>query len=161
MKWEDFRGSDNVVDVRGSGGGGGVIVGGGLGIGAMIILGVIGYFLGIDPAELVLFDEQRGQVTRLPTFDRPLYGLAAAGDRAFWSTGAATVLRFDLARDANGAIGWTARAAIATGLGVAGAAAASGTTLALADNRGSLLLLDADTLAKAPILASSSSSSLD
>ena len=117
--------------------------------------------LGIDPAELVLFDEQRGQVTRLPTFDRPLYGLAAAGDRAFWSTGAATVLRFDLARDANGAIGWTARAAIATGLGVAGAAAASGTTLALADNRGSLLLLDADTLAKAPILASSSSSSLD
>ncbi len=53
MKWEDFRGSDNVVDVRGSGGGGGMIGGGGLGIGAMIILGVIGYFLGIDPRILI------------------------------------------------------------------------------------------------------------
>jgi predicted metalloprotease len=52
MKWEDFRGSDNVVDVRGSGGGG-MIGGGGLGIGAMIILGVIGYFLGIDPRILI------------------------------------------------------------------------------------------------------------
>ncbi len=117
--------------------------------------------LGIDPAELVLFDEQRGRVARLPTFGRPLYGLAAAGERAFWSTGAATVLRFDLARDADGAIAWTARATIATGLGVAGAAAASGKTLALADSRGSLLLLDADPLAKTALLASGSTASPD
>lgn len=52
MKWEDFRGSDNVVDVRGSGGGGS-IGGGGLGIGAMVILGILGYFLGIDPRILM------------------------------------------------------------------------------------------------------------
>jgi hypothetical protein len=52
MKWEDFRGSDNVVDVRGSGGGG-MVGGGGLGIGAMIILGIIGYFIGIDPRILI------------------------------------------------------------------------------------------------------------
>jgi serine/threonine-protein kinase len=112
--------------------------------------------LGIDPAELVLFDEQNGRVARLPTFDRPLYGLAAAGDRAFWSTGAATVLHFDLARNANGTIGWKARATIATGLGVAGAAAASGTTLALADDRGNLLLLDATALVAAPVLSAGS-----
>lgn len=117
--------------------------------------------LGIDPAELVLFDESRGRVARLPTFGRPLYGLAAAGDHSFWSTGAATVLRFDLARDASGAIGWTVRSTIATSLGVAGAAAASGTTLALADDRGNLVLLDADDLAKVPILASGSSASPD
>ena len=52
MKWEDFRGSDNIVDVRGSGGGG-MVGGGGLGIGAMIILGIIGYFIGIDPRILI------------------------------------------------------------------------------------------------------------
>ena len=117
--------------------------------------------LGIDPAELVLFDEPRGRVARLPTFGRPLYGLAAAGDHSFWSTGAATVLRFDLARATDGSLGWTVRSTIATSLGVAGAAAAPGTTLALADDRGALLLLDADDLAKAPILASGSSASLD
>ena len=117
--------------------------------------------LGIDPAELVLFDERSGQVARLPTFDRPLYGLAAAGDRAFWATGASTVLRCDLARTADGALGWEVRATIATGLGVATAAAAAGTTLALADNRGGLLLLDADALAKVPALASGSSASPD
>lgn len=52
MKWEDFRGSDNLVDVRG-GGGGGMVGGGGLGIGAMLILGILGYFLGIDPRILI------------------------------------------------------------------------------------------------------------
>ncbi len=58
MKWEDFRQSDNIEDRRGdSGGGGGMSVpmggGGGLGIGALIILSIIGYALGIDPRILI------------------------------------------------------------------------------------------------------------
>jgi predicted metalloprotease len=60
MRWEDFRRSDNIEDVRDSGGGysggrgfpipGG---GGGLGIGTIIVLGLIGWFLGIDPRILI------------------------------------------------------------------------------------------------------------
>ena len=55
MRWDDFRRSDNVEDDRGGGGigGGGFglpIGGGGLGIGTVIVLGIIGYALGIDPS---------------------------------------------------------------------------------------------------------------
>jgi predicted metalloprotease len=61
MKWEDFRQSDNIEDRRGDGGGGGgggfsIPMGGGgggLGIGTIVILGIIGYFLGIDPRILI------------------------------------------------------------------------------------------------------------
>lgn len=58
MRWEDFRRSDNIEDVRGEGGysgGGGFQIpgGGGLGIGTIIILGLIGWFLGIDPRILI------------------------------------------------------------------------------------------------------------
>ena len=54
MKWEDFRSSENVEDYRGGGGGlGGAVGGGGLGIGAVLILSVIGYFIGIDPRILI------------------------------------------------------------------------------------------------------------
>lgn len=57
MRWEDFRRSDNVEDVRDSGGGGGGFSlpggGGGLGIGTIIILGLIGWALGIDPRVLI------------------------------------------------------------------------------------------------------------
>jgi predicted metalloprotease len=60
MKWEDFRQSDNVEDRRGDGGGGGGGFsipmgggGGGLGIGTIVVLGIIGYFLGIDPRILI------------------------------------------------------------------------------------------------------------
>ena len=53
MKWEDFRGSDNVEDYRGQGGGGGGMMGGGLGLGAMLILGLLGLFLGVDPRILI------------------------------------------------------------------------------------------------------------
>ncbi len=59
MKWEDFRQSDNIEDRRGDGGGGGGFSlpigngGGGLGIGTIIILGIIGYALGIDPRILI------------------------------------------------------------------------------------------------------------
>src|SRR5579875_866164 len=52
MKWQEFGRSENVEDRRGQGGGlaGG---GGGLGIGTIIILGLIGWALGIDPRLLI------------------------------------------------------------------------------------------------------------
>jgi predicted metalloprotease len=59
MRWDDFRRSDNVEDVRGEDGGGrgggfGIpIGGGGLGIGTILILGVVGWALGIDPRILI------------------------------------------------------------------------------------------------------------
>lgn len=60
MRWDDFRRSDNVEDDRsggGSGGGGGgfglPVGGGGLGIGTVVVLGLIGWALGIDPSLLI------------------------------------------------------------------------------------------------------------
>jgi uncharacterized protein len=58
MRWEDFRTSDYVEDRRGDGGGGGGFsfpggAGGGLGIGTLIILGIIGWITGINPAILI------------------------------------------------------------------------------------------------------------
>ncbi|MBB3018878.1 hypothetical protein FHR70_001932 [Microvirga lupini] len=49
MRWEDFRTSSNVEDRRGMG----MVGGGGLGIGAMVILGLVGWALGIDPRILI------------------------------------------------------------------------------------------------------------
>jgi predicted metalloprotease len=49
MRWEDFRTSSNVEDRRGMGMGGA----GGLGIGTILILGLIGWALGIDPRILI------------------------------------------------------------------------------------------------------------
>jgi predicted metalloprotease len=62
MRWDDFRRSDNVEDDRdggggGFGGGGGgfrlPMGGGGLGIGTVVVLGLIGWALGIDPSVLI------------------------------------------------------------------------------------------------------------
>lgn len=60
MRWDDFRRSDNVEDDRSSGGfgggGGGIgipVGGGGLGIGTVVVLGLIGWALGIDPSILI------------------------------------------------------------------------------------------------------------
>ena len=61
MRWDDFRRSDNVEDDRDGGGGfsmpgGGMglpIGGGGLGIGTVIVLGLLGWALGIDPSLLI------------------------------------------------------------------------------------------------------------
>lgn len=61
MRWEDFRRSDNVEDSRGEdggfgGGGGGLgfpVGGGGLGIGTIVVLGLVGWALGIDPRILI------------------------------------------------------------------------------------------------------------
>ena len=49
MRWDDFRTSSNVEDRRGMGMGGA----GGLGIGTIVILGLVGWALGIDPRILI------------------------------------------------------------------------------------------------------------
>jgi len=60
MRWDDFRRSENIEDDREGGGGGfggggfGIPMGGGgLGIGTVIVLGLIGWALGIDPSVLI------------------------------------------------------------------------------------------------------------
>ncbi|MGO9004398.1 MAG: neutral zinc metallopeptidase [Beijerinckiaceae bacterium] len=63
MRWEDFRRSDNVEDRRGEdyasdpqGGfmpGSSIVGAGHLGLGAIVVLGIIGYALGIDPRLLI------------------------------------------------------------------------------------------------------------
>ncbi|MCP8939251.1 neutral zinc metallopeptidase [Alsobacter sp. SYSU M60028] len=58
MRWDDLRTSENVEDRRGEGGGfgGGTgfgIGGGRLGIGTVIVLGLLGWALGIDPRLLI------------------------------------------------------------------------------------------------------------
>jgi predicted metalloprotease len=55
MRWDDFRQSDNLEDVRGGGGGGMGVPGGagGLGIGTVVVLGLLGWALGIDPSLLI------------------------------------------------------------------------------------------------------------
>jgi hypothetical protein len=60
MRWEDFRSSENVEDRRGEGGGFGFPGGGagGLGIGTIVILCIIGWVTGINPAILIGGAEQ-------------------------------------------------------------------------------------------------------
>jgi predicted metalloprotease len=59
MRWDDFRRSDNVEDRREDGGysgGGGLHIPGGrggLGIGTIVVLGLVGWALGIDPRLLI------------------------------------------------------------------------------------------------------------
>jgi predicted metalloprotease len=53
MKWEGQRQSDNVEDRRGSGMGGGMRIGGGIGIGTILIALVGGWLLGINPLTLL------------------------------------------------------------------------------------------------------------
>jgi predicted metalloprotease len=59
MRWDDLPQSDNVEDRRGEDGGGGrggfglPIGGGGLGIGTVVVLGLLGWALGIDPRVLI------------------------------------------------------------------------------------------------------------
>ncbi|AWN38615.1 KPN_02809 family neutral zinc metallopeptidase [Methylobacterium radiodurans] len=61
MRWDDFRSSDNVEDRRGEGGGGMGFPGGGaggLGIGTIVVLMIIGWVTGINPAILIGGAEQ-------------------------------------------------------------------------------------------------------
>lgn len=113
--------------------------------------------LAIDPPNLLLFDEKRGEVTDLPTYDRPLYGLAGEGRGNFWAAGAGTLLHFEIRRLDTGALAWSARGAVSSSLGVVTAAATQGETLALATESGSLLLVDSKRLSDLPVLARSAS----
>jgi predicted metalloprotease len=74
MRWDEFRTSDNVEDRRGQGGGGGFGIpmgGGGLGIGTILVLGVVGWALGIDPRLLIggaeMIQHRGGQTQQAPT----------------------------------------------------------------------------------------------
>jgi predicted metalloprotease len=77
MRYEDLPQSDNIEDRRGdsSGGPGGgfPMARGGLGVGAMLVLGIIGYALGIDPrvliggAEMLMGGGQQQQAPSRPT----------------------------------------------------------------------------------------------
>ncbi len=63
MEWDNFRRSDNIEDRRDDGGmadgGGGFSPGaGGLGLGTIVVLGIVGYFLGINPLVLINGAEQ-------------------------------------------------------------------------------------------------------
>jgi uncharacterized protein len=61
MRTDDWRTSDNIEDRRDEGGGGyggggggfGLPMGGGLGVGGLVVLGLIGWALGIDPRLLI------------------------------------------------------------------------------------------------------------
>jgi len=59
MRWDKFRRSENVEDARGGGGFGGggfrrlPMRGGRLSIGAIVVIGLIGWALGIDPSVLI------------------------------------------------------------------------------------------------------------
>ncbi|QDL96037.1 metalloprotease [Rhodopseudomonas palustris] len=71
MRFDDFRRSDNIDDRRdqdgGGGGGGGFgfpMGGGGLGIGTIVVLGIVGWALGIDPRLLIGGAEMLSQSTQ-------------------------------------------------------------------------------------------------
>lgn len=65
MLWKKGRRSDNVVDARGDGGGGGMRLGGkGLGIGGVIIIVAIGLLTGQDPMQIL--GQLTGQGTQAP-----------------------------------------------------------------------------------------------
>ncbi len=71
MRWEDFGQSVNVEDRRGGGGGGfGIPMGGGLGIGTIIVLTLVGWALGINPAILIGGAEMVGR-GREASIERP------------------------------------------------------------------------------------------
>lgn len=60
MRWEDYRMSENVDDRRGGGGGFGV-PGGGIGVGTIVVLGILGWALGVDPRILISGAEMMGR----------------------------------------------------------------------------------------------------
>ncbi len=85
MRWDQFRRSSNVEDARGSGGFGGggfrriPARRGGLGIGAIIVIGLIGWALGIDPSVLITGAEMMsGGNSRYEQQDQPPQGRTGA-----------------------------------------------------------------------------------
>jgi predicted metalloprotease len=78
MRLDDLQESSNVEDRRDGGGGGGggfPIGGGGIGIGTIVVLGIVGWALGIDPSVLIggaeiLNRQQQPQVQQAPSTGR-------------------------------------------------------------------------------------------
>ena len=93
MRWDDFRRSDNIEDRRGEGGpftsGGGIgglpIRGGHLGIGSIILLLVISWFLGINPLALLgladITEDGGGQTQQSPYTDPSRQARGGAQDQ--------------------------------------------------------------------------------
>ncbi len=77
MRWEDYRQSENLEDRRNGGGGFAGLPGGrgGVGIGTMVVLGLVGWALGIDPRILIGGAEMLGVGRSAPTQEgRPASG---------------------------------------------------------------------------------------
>lgn len=77
MQWEDYRQSENLEDRRNGGGGFAGLPGGrgGIGIGTMVVLGLVGWALGIDPRILIGGAEMLGVGRSPPTQEsRPSSG---------------------------------------------------------------------------------------
>ena len=82
MKWEDFQSSENVEDRRGQPQVASRRVGaGGLGLGTVIILGLIGYFTGINPAVLIGGAEMLNSLPKVLELTLPVVKIVSAG---FW-----------------------------------------------------------------------------
>ena len=103
MRWDDFRRSDNVEDRREDGGycgGGGFSMPGGrggLGIGTIVVLGLVGWALGIDPrlliggAEILTGGSARSSPSDAPSRSRharpaPRAIRSASSSRPCWAT---------------------------------------------------------------------------
>jgi uncharacterized protein len=87
VRWDDFRSSGNIEDRRGMGGG----AVGGLGLGTVVILGLIGWALGIDPrlliggAEMVTggrsgYEQRQSAPTGTPSDEMGRFVAAVLGD---------------------------------------------------------------------------------
>lgn len=94
MEWDNFRRSDNIEDRRndsggGNGGGGGFMPGGsgGLGLGTIVVLGIVGYFLGINPLVLINGAEQVNNLRNGGQYQEPYDGGQRGGQQARTRTG--------------------------------------------------------------------------
>src|SRR5215468_9513061 len=94
MRTDDWQTSDNIEDRREEGGGGyggggfGLPMGGGLGIGGLVVLGLIGWALGIDPRLLISGGDMLSRQSRYeqpyqpPIQRRPSSKTSQPGDSA-------------------------------------------------------------------------------
>lgn len=88
MRWDDLEKSDNIEDRRGDEGGGGgggfggMPMGGGIGIGTIVVLGLVGWALGIDPRLLIGGAEmmQRGNQHEQAPYSGPRHAGAPSDD---------------------------------------------------------------------------------
>ena len=97
MEWDNFRRSDNIEDRRDdSGGGGGFDPGGGgglpggaggLGLGTIVVLGIVGYFLGINPLVLINGAEQVNNMRSGGNYQQQSQGYAGSRSQGQTQTG--------------------------------------------------------------------------